>query len=84
MRYKAEHLLKAAPTFQVDLDIDELMNNSLTNLQLQQDICDKDLGNDKQAQVFSAQWVDRNGKKIAFYLAKRWAGDLVPTEASKF
>ena len=82
MKHKATQFLKNAPIFQVNLDINEL-DNSIKDIKSQQYICDKDLGEDKQAQVFSGQWVDRNGKKLLFYLAERWANDTVQVEVSK-
>jgi len=83
IKHTAEQFLKRAPTFQVDLDLDEL-TNSISDIKLQEDVCDKELGADQPAQVFSGQWVDKKGKKIAFYLAERWAGEPVQSEVGKF
>jgi hypothetical protein len=45
------------------LDIEDL-TTSISDIQLQQDVCDQDLGPDQPAQVFSGQWVDINGKTL--------------------
>ena len=74
-RQKAEKFLKHAPVFKADLDLDSL-TTGMSDLKLQQDICDRELGQDQPSQVFSGQWIDRKGVKIAFYLAERWADDL--------
>lgn len=79
---KAEHFLLRAPTFKVDLDIDTLTTD-MADLKLQQAICDNKLGENQPAQIFSGQWVDNNGTKIAFYLAERWLDSPVRSQASK-
>jgi hypothetical protein len=80
--FKAKCFLKHAPIFKVDLDLDSL-TTGISDLTIQQDICDKDLGESQPAQVFSGQWVDKNGKKIAFYIAERWY-NTVEAKVSKY
>jgi len=80
--FKAKCFLKHAPIFKVNLDVDSL-TTGISDLKIQQDICDKVLGESQLAQVFSGQWVDINGKKIAFYIAERWNNN-VKAKVSKF
>lgn len=80
-RCRAEEFLRRAPTFKVDLDL-ETLTTSIAGRKAQQDICDTELGPDQPAQVFSAQWQDRCGRKLAFYLADRWRDDPVAGDVS--
>jgi hypothetical protein len=76
---RAQHFLETAPIFKVNIDIDTLTNSS-AGIAAQQEICDRELGQNQPAQCFSARWVDQNGNNLAFYLAKRWIDEPVSSK----
>ncbi|KAF8058964.1 hypothetical protein FPV67DRAFT_1451185 [Lyophyllum atratum] len=69
-RLKAKHFMTYADKFKVpDLSIDDL-SDKVPSGPLQE-ICDDFLGPSHPAQVFSAQYFDKNDKPLFFYLARR-------------
>lgn len=68
--YRLQQFMRLAPKITVPVTLEELQKTS-KNLPDLENICQTTLGPSQPARCTSAQYVDRDGKPILFYLAKR-------------
>jgi hypothetical protein len=82
---RLQYYIQNAQTIRLPVTLEELQKPLTSNKQAKlMSICDNELGEGKPARATSAQYVDRNGVPILFYLGHRVVTDKAPVLYSIF